>query len=85
LETGKADRELRAAVRRFRELRSAAVVGEVDMRPGCAFGVMVQTGVDDVRDDLADVKAELAWVRKVIVMAILTAAIATLLRLGGLG
>jgi hypothetical protein len=46
---------------------------------------MVQTGLDDVRGDLEDVKTELAWVRKVIVVAIVTAAIATLLRLGGLG
>ena len=74
---------LRDALRLWRQLRPRRV-GGVDTTPQCLHGVIVQNGLDELRGDLEDIKKELAWIRRVIVAAVVSAAIGTLLRLGGL-
>ena len=76
---------LRQAIRRWRSLRAESrCVDGVDVAPRCVHGTLVQQAVDDLRGDLQEVRKELEWVRRVIVAAIVTAGIGTLLRLGGL-
>jgi hypothetical protein len=48
-------------------------------------GVIVQDQLDDLRGDLADIKGELGWIRRVIVAAVVSAAFGTLIQLAGLG
>lgn len=76
---------LRAALRRWGEAKKRRrKVGGVDTTPACLHGVIVQDGLDEIRGDLDDIKAELAWIRRVILAAIVTASVGTLLRLAGL-
>ena len=85
--TSKGDGEaaLREALRKWGEAkRRGRKVGGVDTAPACLHGVIVQEGLDDIRGDLEDIKDELAWIRRVIVVAIVSAAIGTLLQMGGL-
>ena len=74
---------LREAMRKWRRRENRKVDG-VDVTPACLHGVIVQDGLDEVRGDLEDIKAELQWIRKLIVAAIVTAGIGTLLRMAGL-
>jgi hypothetical protein len=85
-EWGVGERELRAALRRWREQsHQQRKVAGVDTMPACLHGVVLQDGLETLRGDLEDIKAELAWIRRVIVAAIVTAALGSLLQLGGLG
>jgi hypothetical protein len=82
---GAGERQLRAALRRWRTQRKREhKIEGVDTTPACLHGVVVQEALDALRGDLDDIKAELAWIRRVIIGAIVTAALGTLLRLGGL-
>jgi len=84
-EWGPGEQELRATLRRWRAQRERQrTIEGVDTTPACLHGVVVQETLDALRGDLEDIKAELAWIRRVIVGAIVTAALGTLLRLGGL-
>lgn len=74
---------LREAIRKWRGRGNRKVDG-VDVTPACLHGVIVQDGLDEVRGDLEDIKAELQWIRKLIVATIVTAGIGTLLRMAGL-
>nr|MBC7245607.1 hypothetical protein [Chloroflexota bacterium] len=78
--------KLRAAIRKWRTLHAGAKadVDGVDVSPKCVFGVVTRDMVDDLAGEIEDIKAELAWIRRIIIVAIITAAIGTLLRLGGL-
>ena len=77
--------ELREAIRRYRSLRAQRrEVDGVDQAPGCVYGLVTRDLIDDVRGDLEDIKAEIAWIRRVIVAAIASAAVGTVLRLAGL-
>jgi tRNA(Ser,Leu) C12 N-acetylase TAN1 len=51
--------------------------------PGCTYGLLIRETLDDLRGDLDDVKKELEWIRRVIVVAIVSAGIGTLLQLAG--
>ena len=51
--------------------------------PGCTFGLLVRDELDDQRQAINDLKKELEWIRTVIVVAIVSAGIGTLLRLAG--
>jgi hypothetical protein len=83
--TGSGEAELRAALRDWRELRKKRLkVGGVDVLPACLHGVILQNQVNDVAGDLEDIKNELAWIRRVIVAAVVAAAFGTLMRAGGL-
>jgi hypothetical protein len=82
-DAGSGEAALRDAIRKWRRRENRKVDG-VDVTPACLHGVIVQDGLDDVRADLEDIKAELAWIRKLIVAAIVTAGFGTLLRMGGL-
>ncbi len=76
--------ELREALRKWRKVRgNSPKVEGVDAAPGCLHGMMLQGRVEDMADDLLDIKAELQWIRRLIVAAIVTAGIGTLLRLAG--
>jgi hypothetical protein len=82
---GRGEAELREAIRRWREWKGQrSRVDGVNSAPACLYGLLVQDALDDVQADLLDVNAELVWVRKLIVAAIVTAAVGTLLRLAGL-
>jgi hypothetical protein len=83
LATGKGERQLREALRRWRGMKLAVRGTEADMSPGCVFGLMTRDAIEDLAQDVADVKAELRWVRVTIVAAIVTAAIGTVIRLAG--
>lgn len=79
------DERLRRALRRLIEARRrdedrAPVDGA---EPGCTFGLLVRDELDDQRAAIDDLKKELEWMRKVIVVAIVSAGIGTLLRLAG--
>lgn len=78
------EKQLREALHRWRSMRLAGrgLEGE-DVAPGCVYGLMTRDCIEDLRLDLADVKAELRWVRATILAAIITAAIGTLVRLWG--
>lgn len=76
--------QLREAIRRWRVTRAAArKLGDVDDAPACVYGVMVGDRLTDLEGDLADVKAEIAWIRRVIVGTVASAAVGTVLRLLG--
>lgn len=84
-QVGEGEQALREVIRKWREARGAG--GKVDgvrMGPGCVFGMQTRDVVDDLAGEIEDVKAELAWIRRIIVVAIVTAAVGTLLRLAGL-
>jgi hypothetical protein len=58
--------------------------GDLDATPGCLHGVLVQDALDDIRGDLEEIREEMAWIRRVIVTAVVGASVATLLRMLGL-
>jgi hypothetical protein len=80
------DERLRQALRRLIEARRrrdeerAPVEGAL---PGCTFGLLVRDELDDQRAAIDDLKKELEWMRRVILVAIVSAGIGTLLRLAG--
>jgi len=80
------DERLRRALRRLIEARQRDE-GESSRgngaEPGCTFGLLVRDELDDQRAALQDLKKELEWIRTVIVVAIVSAGIGTLLRLAG--
>jgi hypothetical protein len=80
---GRGDEALREALRAWAK-RERRVVDGVDVAPACAHGMVVANQIADLREDLDDIKGELEWIRKLIVAAIVTAGIGTLLRLAGL-
>jgi hypothetical protein len=83
--TSGGEERLREALRRYRSLRARRPeVDGVDQAPGCVYGLVTRDLVDDVWGDLEDIKAEIAWIRRVIVAAIVSAAVGTVLRLAGL-
>ena len=80
------DERLRRALRRLIEARQSR---EAEPRrgngaePGCTFGLLARDELDDQRQAINDLKKELEWIRTVIVVAIVSAGIGTLLRLAG--
>ena len=76
------EERLRAAIRRFAP-RADPREEPVDDRPGCTYGLLTRDAVDDLRADIEDVKREMEWIRRVIVVAIVSAGIGTLLRMAG--
>jgi len=83
---GIGEAELRAAIRRWRDLkRKEHKVDGVDQSPGCVFGLVTRDALDNLAGDLDDIKAELKWIRRVIVGAVVSAGIATVLRFAGWG
>jgi len=81
--TGEGERQLREALRRWRGAKPAGGMGREDASPGCVYGLMTRDAVEDLASDVADVKAELAWMRRVIVAAVVSAAVGTVLRMAG--
>ena len=78
------EQALREAIRKWRGLRGeAGKVDGVEISPKCVFGMMTRDMADDLAGEIEDIKAELAWMRRVIIAAIVTAAVGTLLRLAG--
>ena len=81
---GDGEAELREALQKWRKVRgNSPRVDGVDCAPGCLHGMMLQSRVEDMADDLQDIKAELQWIRRLIVAAIVTAGVGTLLRMAG--
>ncbi|HOU23934.1 MAG: hypothetical protein BWY10_00812 [Chloroflexi bacterium ADurb.Bin180] len=81
-----ADEHLRQAVRRWSECRQRARQEPPSVEgaePGCTFGLLVRDELDDQKAAIEDLKKELEWIRTVIVVAIVSAGIGTLLRLAG--
>jgi len=78
------EQRLRRAIRRWRKLRerSSAVEGANDA-PACVFGMLTRELVDGLSGDLEDIKSEIQWIRRVIVTAVVGAAVATILRMMG--
>ena len=74
---------MRAALRQWMEM-APLKVGNVDATPACLHGVIVQNALEQAKIDLAEVKAELQWIRRIILAAVVSAAFATILRMGGL-
>lgn len=81
--TGSGEAALREALREWRGSRGRKVDG-VDVAPGCLHGVVLQNRVVEVSSDLAEIRTELAWIRRIILTAVIGAAFGTLLRMGGL-
>jgi len=81
--TTSSEAQLREALRRWRVQRAGRGRGDVDSAPGCLHGVLMQDALDDMRGDLEAIREEIAWIRRVIVTAVVGAAVATLLRLLG--
>jgi hypothetical protein len=79
---GPGEQALREALRAWGN-REKRVVQGVDVSPACPHGLVVENQILDLREDLDDIKAELEWIRKLIVAAIVTAGVGTLLRLAG--
>jgi len=80
------DEHLRQAVRRWiesRQRREEETAPAEGAAPGCTFGLLVRDELDDQRAAIQDLKKELEWIRTVIVVAIVSAGIGTLLRLAG--
>jgi hypothetical protein len=76
---------LRGALRRWRDWREEGqTVDGVALAPRCVHGVLVKDAVDDLREEMARVRGELEWVRRVIVAGIVSAALTTLLRWAGM-
>jgi len=81
----KLEARLRDALRRWRGMRARRTLpGDVDATPRCLHGVLVQDALDDIRGDLDEIREEMAWMRRVIVTAVVGASVATLLRMVGL-
>ena len=75
---------LRQAIRRWRSLSAEPrCVDGVDVAPQCVHGALVQQALENLRGDLQGVRQELEWVRRVIIAAIATAAVETVLRVVG--
>jgi len=75
---------LREAIRRWQGLRAAGrKVDGVDQAPGCVYGMVTRDALDELAGDIEDIKAEMAWIRRVIVAAIVSAALGTVLRAAG--
>ena len=75
---------LRQALRRWRLVRDgSAEVEGVNDAPACVFGMMTREMMDSLAGDVEDIKAEIQWIRRVIVTAVVGAAIATVLRFMG--
>lgn len=82
---GDGEQALRETIRRWRVARdTTGKVDGVDVAPKCVFGMVTRDVVDDLAGEIEDVKRELEWIRRIIIVAIVTAAVGTLLRLGGL-
>ena len=79
----RSEEALRAALRQWRSM-PARSVDDVDVTPACLHGVIVQNALEQAKLDLAEVKAELQWIRRIILAAVVSAAFATILRMGGL-
>ena len=79
---GVGEQVLREALRAWGK-REKRVIDGVDVAPACAHGLVVSNQVSDLHEELEDIKRELEWIRKLIVTAIATAGIGTLLRMGG--
>jgi hypothetical protein len=79
---GKGEQALREALRAWGK-RERRVIDGVDVAPACAHGLIVENKIADLRDDLDDIKTELEWIRKLIVAAIVTAGVGTLLKMAG--
>jgi len=75
---------LREAIRRWQGLRAVGrKVDGVDQAPGCVYGMVTRDALDELAGDIEDIKAEMAWIRRVIVAAIVSAALGTVLRAAG--
>ena len=82
---GSGEEALRGALRRWRDWREEGEkVDGVALAPRCVHGVLVKDAVDDLREEMARVRAEPEWVRRVIVAGIVSAALSTLLRWAGM-
>jgi len=81
---GTGEEELRGALRRFRRRQAAVVTVEgANDAPACVFGMLTREMLDGVSGDLEDIKSEIQWIRRVIVTAVVGAAVATILRMMG--
>jgi len=82
--SGMGEAELRAAIRRWRkrQVTGMGVEGFNDA-PACVFGMMTRELLDSLSGDMDDIKSEIRWIRRVIVTAVVGAAVATLLRMLG--
>jgi hypothetical protein len=54
---GEGVRRLREALRRYRDTRAKGI--RVDERPGCVYGMLTREQLDDLRDDVKQMKATL--------------------------
>ena len=78
------EQQLRRAIGRWRVLRegSRAVEGTNDA-PACVFGMLTGESLDNLIGDVEEIRSEIAWIRRVIVTAVVGAAVATILRFMG--
>jgi len=75
---------LREAIRRWQGLRAVGrKVDGVDQTPGCVYGMVTRDALDELSGDIEDIKAEIGWIRRVIIAAIVSAAVGTVLRAAG--
>lgn len=83
---GRGEDRLRVELRRWRRRMQAPeeYVDGVDARPACFHGHLIGASVRELQDDLAGIRSELEWIRKLIIAAIVTAGVGTLLRMAGL-
>lgn len=78
------EQQLREAIRRWRRVRQGSVEVEgVNDAPACVFGMMTREMMDSLAGDVEDIKSEIQWIRRVIVTAVVGAAVATVLRFMG--
>ncbi len=78
------EKALRDALRKWRCLRAARRGGDADAAiPGCVYGVVVGDRLDAIGGDVEEIRKEIAWMRNVLIGAVVAAALATVLRFMG--
>ena len=81
---GAGEAALLDAIRKWRGMRAKArSVGGVDEAPACVYGVVVGDRLSSIEGDVEEIRKEIAWIRKILVGAVISAAVATVLRFMG--
>jgi hypothetical protein len=81
------DQQLREALRRWRSARGArprgGEAGPVVFEPACTAGVLNRDAIEDLAQEVEDLRDEVRWVRTTIIATIVTAAVGTVIKLAG--
>ncbi len=75
------EEQLRAAIRRWAGLRAEGRrVEGVDQAPGCVYGLLTREALQDLAQELEQMRDELTWIRRLIVGAVAAALVGTIIK-----